>query len=381
MVTDRPLSIAWLAPQLPGSDRDGGGKRMFEMIKTLRNHGHEIHVWARDADDPRRYGAALGDLGVVWHGTTLASRDGWCLTRPEDDLLTMLQAHPWDAVVISFPRLATLLGPVVRRRCPSVPVLVDNADLHYLRRSRMTGPPSARWEKRTELSAYAHSDGVIVASDVEAQLLAAEIPRTPVVTYTVGPAQPQPGPPLQRRHGAMFLGALTHPPNGDAVRWWADEIGPAVAADLGRILPLRVFGTGTDVMVGEIRGQRAPHVDLLGWAPTLATAFDSTRVFVAPLRFGAGTKSKILDGLTHGVPIVTTSMGTEGFPDYIRHACEVADDAKGFAAHVSRLLTDDDHWSQCRSAVISAGQRAWSQQQEQDDRLQQWINARVAGRS
>lgn len=377
-----PMDIAWLAPQLPGSDRDGGGKRIFEMVKTLRTRGHAVHVWARDADDPERYGKALEELGVMWHGTTLATRDGWRLDRPEDDLLTMLGAHPWDAVVISFPRMATLLGPVVRRRCPSVPLLIDNADLHYLRMSRMTGSPAGRWAKRNELSTYSHSDGVIVASDVEARMLAEELSRTPVTTYTVGPARPRTGPALRQRTGAMFLGALTHPPNGDGVRWWADEIGPRVAARLGHTSPLQVFGTGTDVMVSEMTGQRPKHVDLRGWAPTLATVFDAARVFVAPLRFGAGTKSKILDGLTHGVPIVTTSMGVEGFPDYVRHACHVADDTEGFATKVSCLLGDDAHWQQRRQMAVEAGERAWREQQQQGEDLEEWILTRVAaGRS
>lgn len=380
MVTGGPLQIAWLAPQLPGSDRDGGGKRIFEMIKTLHRHGHAVHVWARDADDPERYGGALEGLGVMWHGTTLATRQGWCLDRPEDDLLTMLDTHPWDAVVISFPRMAAMLGPVVRRRCPSVPLLVDNADLHYLRTSRMAGSGAGRWAKRRELSSYAASDGVIVASDLEARMLAEELPRTPVTTYTVGPARPKPGPPLQQRNGAMFLGALTHPPNGDAVRWWADEIGPRVAQQVGDPSPLRVFGTGTDVMVSEMTAARAEHIDLRGWAPTLATVFDAARVFVAPLRFGAGTKSKILDGLTHGVPLVTTPIGIEGFPDYVRRACAVADDADGLAAMVSRLLSDDAHWQRRRHAAIDAGQRAWHDQQQQGDNLEQWIRTRVTMR-
>lgn len=370
-----PHRVLWIAPQLPSNDRDGGGKRMLEMIQALTEHGSTVHVWARDAGDPDRDGLQIEDIGASWSGTSMAVRDGWRGTL-DDDVLVLLDRGVWDVIVVSFARTSAMLRRTIRRRCPGVPVVIDNADLHFLRRSRMPGVSGRATGKRAELREYRLSDGVIVASADEKAILAAEIPRTPTTSFTVGPGKPRSGPSLDVRRGVMFLGALTHPPNEDAVRWWIDEIAPLIASHLGRALPLTVWGTGTEIFRDGLSDEELRYVDLRGWAPNLAAAFDPSRVFIAPLRFGAGTKSKILDGLTNGVPVVTTPTGIEGFEGGVRDACTVHTTSAALAQSVVALLRDDDLWVTRQQAVMEAARNVFLTHGDRKQELAEWLLTR-----
>ena len=76
---------------------------------------------------------------------------------------------------------------------------------------------------------------------------------------------------------------------------------------------------------------------------TLLSLYQSSRVVVAPLRFGAGVKLKVLEAMAHGVPVVTTSVGAQGLPG-LKDFIPVADDPEGIADSIIDLLTDDARW-------------------------------------
>jgi glycosyltransferase involved in cell wall biosynthesis len=66
------------------------------------------------------------------------------------------------------------------------------------------------------------------------------------------------------------------------------------------------------------------------------------RAFVVPLRFGGGTRLKILEAMAYGVPVVTTSVGCEGLELEHERDVLVADHPRDFAGWIDRLLEDDE---------------------------------------
>jgi glycosyltransferase involved in cell wall biosynthesis len=75
--------------------------------------------------------------------------------------------------------------------------------------------------------------------------------------------------------------------------------------------------------------------------------YERARVAVAPLRFGAGVKGKVVEALAHGCPVVTTSVGYQGL-DELREVQPPADTADAFIAATLNLLTDDEAWRRAR---------------------------------
>ena len=273
-------------------------------------------------------------------------------------------------------RLANRVVEVVREHAPDAAFVVDNGDVHFLRhdRGRALGVRiDDPLTKDEELAAYAAADGVITSSAPEDDVLHREFEDLRSTVFTVAPPLPAPLPPSP--DGAvMFLGNFGHPPNVDAVAHWTAELGPAVRERLGHDVQLRVVGAGTDGLpVHDL-------LDVVGWVPDLADEFARTRLFLAPLRYGAGTKGKIVEAFAHGVPVVTTTIGAEGFPPQVVDAMLLADDPAGLADHVARMLTDDDAWRERREQVIAAAEWFHEQHRGAGARLAGWLLARALAR-
>jgi glycosyltransferase involved in cell wall biosynthesis len=93
-----------------------------------------------------------------------------------------------------------------------------------------------------------------------------------------------------------------------------------------------------------------PSVDVVGWLEHLEPIYEECRVFVAPLRYGAGMKGKVADSMARGMPVVTTTVGAEGMGLNEGADLLVADTADEFAAAVVRLYTDGVLWERVRTS-------------------------------
>src|SRR5690606_5323811 len=78
--------------------------------------------------------------------------------------------------------------------------------------------------------------------------------------------------------------------------------------------------------------------------------YRKSKVFIAPLRFGSGTKVKVITALYRGLPCATTSIGTEGLALVPGREVMLADDAAAMAQGILRLLADKAHWEAMRDA-------------------------------
>jgi glycosyltransferase involved in cell wall biosynthesis len=142
------------------------------------------------------------------------------------------------------------------------------------------------------------------------------------------------------RRDVCFLGGYTHPPNVDAVRFFAADILPRLRAH-DASLGFVVAGANPGA---EVRALESAHVRVTGLVPDLRDVFDPARVFVCPLRYGAGMKGKIVTAMAYGIPVVTTSIGIEGIEARDGEDVLVADGADAFAAAVMRLYGDARLW-------------------------------------
>ena len=94
-----------------------------------------------------------------------------------------------------------------------------------------------------------------------------------------------------------------------------------------------------------------PNLLFEGLVTDLPALYDRTRVVISPIRFGAGVKVKTVQALQYGVPVVSTSCGSEGIDTYGLDAIAVADDPKEFARSLVTLLSDRPQWEARRTAI------------------------------
>lgn len=137
----------------------------------------------------------------------------------------------------------------------------------------------------------------------------------------------------------LFVGSLDYSANVDAVRHLASDILPHLTR---RDVSVTVIGVNPARAV-YAAARRAPvRIDVLGYVEDLRPYVETSRCLVVPLRYGGGTRLKILEALSQGLPVLSTSLGCEGLE--LTHGDEVvvADDAAAFAHSIERLCEDDD---------------------------------------
>ena len=136
----------------------------------------------------------------------------------------------------------------------------------------------------------------------------------------------------------LFVGGFNHEPNKDAIRWLHESIMPRVKARNSNINLVVVGSNPTD----EIKNICAEGgYDLRGFVPDdeLIRLYNDTRIVIAPLRYGAGIKGKIIEAMANGAAIITTSCGAEGIVD-APYFMKIQDDALGFAGEIIKLYDD-----------------------------------------
>ena len=139
--------------------------------------------------------------------------------------------------------------------------------------------------------------------------------------------------PLAARRGVAAIGSWSHEPNVDAVRWLVSDIMPRVWDAAPRV-ELLVVGSDWPAHVAWITD---PRVRLVGAVTSIETLLGMLRATVAPLRFGAGLKGKVLDSFACEVPCVMTPIAAEGFALEGALPGLVAEDAATLASLIVRL--------------------------------------------
>jgi glycosyltransferase involved in cell wall biosynthesis len=375
----------------------GAGVATLGMLRTLRRGGWDVHLVLNlrrselpRLDDvralcravtpvlrPRARVTPLGDL------VRSAATRGY-LPRWQPEVLAaaerVLASEPVDLVFLDHIRAAEY-GRLLKERgsCPPVALREHNVEheLNALLAPEMPG----RWERvetrlrarryrRIEESLARYCDLALPMSTVDGAKLAALNPGlpleaipSPVDTDRYRPAD---GPPSGKE--IVFVGGMGYGPNRDGVGWFVREVLPAVVA---RHPDARFTAVGEKppAWFADLR----PHVEGVGFVPDERPYVARGRVFVAPIRYGSGVRTKILNALAMGRPVVATSKGAEGLLLEPGRAIAIADSAAEFAAEVNALLGDDR-----RAAALARNGMQVCLDRYAPERVAEWLRAAFA---
>ncbi|MFN2497991.1 MAG: glycosyltransferase [Pyrinomonadaceae bacterium] len=318
--------------RVPTPDRDAGSLRMFTILKILARLFHVIFV-------PLNRPGSLDYERELW-------QEG-IETADAVDYRRLLTNQNVVAAIVSRPRVAEALIHRIRRVNPHTRVVFDMVDTHFIRFQRehdvsrdAQALADARHYRRLESRLAQASDLVWSASLEDKLVMEREAPNTRIEVVPTIHELHQGGKPFAERKDLLFIGNFAHRPNQDAVLFFQREVFPYLRQALPN-LNLDVIG---DNPSPDIVAYNSDTVRVRGYVPDVESYLRERRVFIAPLRFGAGIKGKVGEAMAHGIPVVTTSVGAEGFGLTHEFDVMIADDPKSFAAAIEQLYLQKDLW-------------------------------------
>lgn len=326
---------------IPTFDKDAGSRTIYQYLKLLVEMGYSVKLIPDNFCHDAVYSTVYEQLGIeILYGLYYADNwKGW-LKENSPHIQYMFLCRPHISIkYIDFVR-----------KNMSAKIIYFGTDLQYLREKReyeTTGDAelkrsAERWEK-IEYELMEKSDISLTLSLYEKEIIKQRIGEhkvyiSPVFFYTNEEVNKH-SVKMQGRKGILFVGGFSHHPNADGVLWFVKEV-------LGKVraaIPNCTFYIVGSNPTAQVQALADEHTIVTGYVSDeeLERYYAQARVIVIPLRYGAGVKGKTIEAIYHGVPVVSTSIGTEGLA-HIEDYIPSTDDAGEFAQRVMELYQRTD---------------------------------------
>jgi glycosyltransferase involved in cell wall biosynthesis len=202
---------------------------------------------------------------------------------------------------------------------------------------------------KREIASIFRSDVTLMVSEFEMDLLVNyfKVPKDILFYMPIFANAVIDVPTFDERSDFVFIGNFLHEPNWDAVRYLSSDIWPKIRA----VLPdakMLIYGAYATQKVLDLNNPKK-HFHVLGRALDSLEVVKNSRVMLAPLRFGAGIKGKLIESMQCGTPNVTTSIGAEAMADGFSWNGNIVDDPELFAAAAVALYQNEALWKSNQS--------------------------------
>lgn len=327
--------------RIPRPEVSAGETATLGILRDLCQLGYSVTFLPKDMEASPVHEAPLNRLGV--HVVTKSSGFQQC-----EEYLAKHGSQFGAFYIIRFDVAERMLAPI-RTSAPKSRIIFHAPDLYHLRETReaeLSGDSRALARaletKRRELAVMERCHRVVVVSPAEVDVLASQLPHTPISLFPAlySPVvRAPPGP--DNRKDVFFLGGFKHTPNVNAVKWFATEVWPHIRS---RIPQAEFQIIGAEAPDEVLKLSALPGVRVVGFVDDLEPALQTLRVGVAPLLFGAGIKGKVGMTLGAGIPCVCTPIAAEGMGIVDGVHSLIASDARSFADAVVIAYTDAGLW-------------------------------------
>ena len=347
-------SILVVDHYVPHFDKDAGSKTMQQYLKLFVEIGFNVKFLGDNFYKHEPYTSYLESLGIEvlygpWYQQNFKKWFKSC-------------GKYFDYVYLHRPHIAVKYIDIVRELSAAT-ILYNGVDLHYIREIRQYAVEKkkelfyqARRSREKEFSLMNKSDVVLTISEKEKKIINNKIPGKKVFvipTYLYDEKLPLgEATSFGSRQGLLFVGGFGHPPNTDAVIWFIKEIFPDISRTNNDITLFVVGSNPPD----EIKDFDSDKIKIMGFVPDdeLEALYSSTRVAIAPLRYGSGVKGKIIESIAYALPIVTTKIGIEGIPDISQ--LPICPETDRYSSRVIELYENEKEWTNLRNSMISYSQ-------------------------
>lgn len=324
---------------VPEYDKDAGSRTTFQYLKMFVEEGYTVKFLPDNFYQNEPYSSKLEEMGIeVLYGPDYANSIFEWLDKNKNNI---------DVVYINRPNIAPKYIDYFKEKT-DIKIIYYGHDLHFLREMReyeLTGNKekliSSENSKKIEFAIMEKADCVYYPSYVEEEAIKEINPNINVKAinaYLFDNVDLETKYDFKNKKGIMFVGGFNHTPNVDGIKWFMEEVYPIIKKK--KNIPFTIAGSNPPQIIQDYANDEITVTGFIS-DEELAEIYNSSRIVVAPLRYGAGIKGKVVEAMAKGMPIVTTSIGAEGLAN-IDDILMVEDDPKKFAEAILSLYDDEE---------------------------------------
>lgn len=365
--TKKLLIIGFVWPE-PNSSAAGG--RMMQLISIFKENGFEI-TFASPALDSD-FMVNLSEFEVDKKSIELNNSSF-------DDFI--IELNP-DVVLFDRFMIEEQFGWRVAENCPKAIRLLDTEDLHCLRIARqkafkengvfeLTDLLSEEVAKR-EIASILRCDLSFIISQFEMKILnevfkidSSLLHYLPFLVDEMSEEDLLGLPSFDERKNFIFIGNFLHEPNWNTVQHLKETIWPLIKKDFPDAV-LEIYGAYPSQKVLQLH-QPKNGFFIMGRAEDANKVVKNARVVLAPIRFGAGLKGKLLEAMQCGTPSVTSTIGSEAMYANLPWNGFITDDIQEFARHAISLYQDENLWKQSQRNGIAIVNKCYQKEKYSEE--------------
>ncbi|MFT5887629.1 MAG: hypothetical protein ACI9BO_000437 [Zhongshania sp.] len=360
----RALIIGYVWPE-PNSS--AAGRRILDIIAILQE---------LDAEVTFASAAVLGEHSIDLAAINVDAVSITLNCSSFDQFIGQLQP---DIVVFDRFLMEEQFAWRLERSCPGALRVLDSEDLHCLRHARHQALKQQRKMLASdlmcdlavrEIASIWRCDLSLIISEFEISLLkeffgvdAGVLHYLPLLSKFKAEDQQQ-WPDFEQRKHLLLLGNFRHAPNWDAVQYLRSAIWPQIRQQLPDV-ECHVYGAYPPPKALQLHSDKLGFL-VKGWAADATVVQRQSRLCLAPLRFGAGQKGKLLEAMENGTPSVCSEIGAEAMSSGLSWPGRVVADSENFASDFVKacchLYTDQNDWRLAQQQGLETLQRGFDRQ-------------------
>lgn len=347
-------SVLIIGKVWPEPKSSAAGSRMIQLIKKL--YAEELKICFASAASKSEYSADLSSWNVNEREIRIN----------DSSFDIFLQEYKPDIVLFDRFMTEEQFGWRVEEQCPNALRILDTEDLHFLRYARQQAWKEGRPFKEEmlfnehairEIASILRCDISLIISAYEMKLLMevfkiepGQLLHLPFMLNSITNIDISSWRAIEKRKHFTSIGNFLHEPNWNAVLYLKEEIWPLIRKQIPDA-QLHIYGSYSSQKVEQLHNEKEGFL-VKGRAADALEVIEGSRVLLAPIRFGAGLKGKLLDAMKSGTPSVTTSIGAEGMHGSFDWPGIIADDAESIAEAAVLLYQDQQEWKAAQDAII-----------------------------
>jgi glycosyltransferase involved in cell wall biosynthesis len=363
------MKILFLTIKLPHSEVAGGNRIVYQRIRYLAQKGHQIGLISYTSDETPEQQETINCFVNELHTIPQPRRKIWtrafhdyiALSRPaliwklySREMMSLVadtvEKGKYDVVIAEFsemgqflfknPSLSAVHTVMSCHRCMTASYEKYSETEEVRWRLYLKSLPQLRGLRKYEFNMYRSADRILVLTQQDRFKMQYYAPDLAVSVSPSGVdiKELQTHPPVPKEPIILMTGYMRDPANEDGVKWFFTHVWPELREKHPDV-KFYIVGADPSSRIKKTVG-KDPRVIITGTVKDIRPYRNRARVMVSPVRLGSGLRTKVLEAMASGLPVVSTSLGMEGIEAQTGVNCLVADTPELFKQSVDWLLTD-----------------------------------------